>query len=38
VLTGASLAGDRKWLLITAGLDVLYVLVALVVFDAILED
>lgn len=38
VLDGAALAGDRKWLLITAGLDVLYVLVALVVFDAILED
>lgn len=37
-LDGSPLADDRKWLLITAGLDVLYVLVALVVFDAILED
>ena len=38
VLEGAPLSGDRKWLLITAGLDLLYVLVALVVFDAILEE
>lgn len=38
VLEGASLAADRKWLLLTAGLDVLYVLVAILIFDAILEE
>ena len=32
------LASDRKWLLLTAGLDVLYVLVAILVFDAVLEE
>jgi heme exporter protein B len=37
-LSGRPLADDRSWLLLTAGLDVLYVLVALLVFDAILED
>jgi heme exporter protein B len=37
-LTAAPLASDLKWLLLTAGLDVLYVLVAILVFDAILED
>jgi heme exporter protein B len=37
-LTATPLASDRKWLLLTAGLDVLYVLVALLVFDAILEE
>jgi heme exporter protein B len=31
-------ASDRKWLLLTAGLDVLFVLVAILVFDAILEE
>jgi heme exporter protein B len=38
VLAGSPLGDDRKWLLLTAGLDVLYVLVALLIFDAILED
>jgi heme exporter protein B len=38
VLEGRSLATDRNWLLLTGGLDVLYVLVALLVFDAILEE
>ena len=37
-LEGLPLAHDRSWLLLTVGLDVLYVLVALLVFDAILED
>ena len=37
-LTATPLASDRKWLLLTAGLDVLYVLVALLIFDAILEE
>ena len=37
-LAATPLASDRKWLLLTAGLDVLYVLVALLIFDAILED
>jgi heme exporter protein B len=37
-LTGTPLASDRKWLLLTAGLDVLYVLVAILVFEAILEE
>jgi heme exporter protein B len=37
-LTGTPLASDRKWLLLTAGLDVLYVLLAILVFDAILEE
>lgn len=37
-IAGTPLASERKWLLITVGLDVLYVLVALAVFDAILED
>ena len=38
VLDGAPLADDRKWLLLTVGLDVLYVLVANLIFDAILEE
>jgi heme exporter protein B len=38
VFDGMPLASDRKWLLLTAGLDVLYVLVALLIFDAILEE
>lgn len=38
VLEGSPLAADRKWLLLTAGLDVLYVLVALLLFDWILEE
>ena len=37
-LAATPLSSDRKWLLLTAGLDVLYVLVALLLFDAILED
>jgi len=37
-LNGAPLSQDRNWILLTAGLDVLYVLVALLVFDAILEE
>lgn len=37
-LAGTPLASDRGWLLLTAGLDVLYVLVALLVFEAILEE
>ncbi len=37
-LTATPLASDRKWLLLTAGLDVLYVLVAILLFDAILEE
>ena len=37
-LEGAALAADRKWLLLTVGLDILYVLVAILIFDAILED
>jgi len=38
VLDGTPLASDRKWLLLTVGLDVLYVLVAILIFDAILEE
>jgi heme exporter protein B len=38
VLAAAPLASDRKWLLLTVGLDVLYVLVAILIFDAILEE
>ena len=38
VLAETPLADDRKWLLLIAGLDVLYVLIAVLVFDAILED
>lgn len=37
-LEAAPLGSDRKWLLLTAGLDVLYVLVAILIFDAILEE
>jgi heme exporter protein B len=37
-LEAAPLASDRKWLLLIAGLDVLYVLVAILIFDAILEE
>ncbi len=37
-LAGTPLASDRNWLLLTSGLDVLYVLVAILVFDALLED
>jgi ABC-type transport system involved in cytochrome c biogenesis permease component len=37
-LAATPLAADRKWLLLTAGLDVLYVLVAVLIFDAILEE
>jgi heme exporter protein B len=37
-LEATPLAGDRNWLLLTAGLDVLYVLVAILIFDAILEE
>jgi heme exporter protein B len=38
VLAATPLAADRKWLLLTVGLDVLYVLVAILIFDAILEE
>jgi ABC-type transport system involved in cytochrome c biogenesis permease component len=38
VLEGTSLTDDRKWLLLALGLDVLYVLVAVLIFDAILEE
>ena len=37
-LAGTPLAEDRQWLLLTLGLDVLYVLVAILIFDAILEE
>ena len=37
-IEGRPLASDRQWLLLIGGLDVLYVLVALLLFDAILED
>jgi hypothetical protein len=37
-LEATPLGSDRKWLLLTAGLDVLYVLVAILIFDAILEE
>ncbi|HZN55345.1 MAG TPA: heme exporter protein CcmB [Candidatus Polarisedimenticolaceae bacterium] len=37
-IEGTPLAADRHWLLLIGGLDVLYVLVALLLFDAILED
>ena len=38
VLESSPLASARKWLLLTVGLDVLYVLVAILIFDAILEE
>ena len=38
VVGGSPLATDRSWLLLTTGLDVLYVLVPLLLFDAILEE
>lgn len=38
VLSGAPIAVYQKWLLLTVGLDVLYVLVAILIFDAILEE
>jgi heme exporter protein B len=37
-LEATPLTADRKWLLLTAGLDILYVLVAILIFDAILEE
>lgn len=37
-LEATPLASDREWLLLTAGLDVLYVLVAILIFDTILEE
>jgi len=37
-LAATPLAVERKWLLLTVGLDVLYVLVAVLIFDAILEE
>ena len=37
-LDGSGLASVREWLLVTAGLDVLYFLVAILLFDALLED
>lgn len=38
VLEATPLSADRKWLLLTVGLDVLYVLIAVLIFDAILEE
>jgi heme exporter protein B len=38
VLSQEPLASSQKWLLLTAGLDVLYVLIALLIFEAVLED
>ena len=38
VLAGSGLAGERHWLLVTAGFDVLYFLVALLTFEFVLED
>lgn len=38
VIAGEPLAAHRNWLLLTLGLDILYVLIALLLFDAILED
>ena len=38
VFEGGRLAADSKWLLVTAGLDVLYFLVAWLIADAILEE
>jgi len=38
VLEATPLSADRKWLLLALGLDVLYVLVAILIFDAILEE
>ncbi len=37
-LAGRPLADDRPWLLLASGLDVLYVLVAILIFDAVLEE
>jgi heme exporter protein B len=37
-LAGAPLGSVRTWLMLSAGLDVLYVLVALLIFDALMED
>jgi heme exporter protein B len=37
-VAGAPLAASSRWLLLTAGIDVLYLLVAILVFDAILEE
>jgi heme exporter protein B len=38
VLEATPLADYQKWLLLTSGLDVLYALVAILIFDAILEE
>jgi heme exporter protein B len=38
VLQATALSADRQWLLLALGLDVLYVLVAILIFDAILEE
>lgn len=38
IFEGSALAKDAKWLLVTAGLDVLYFLVAWLLADAILEE
>jgi len=38
VLEATPLAADRNWLLLALGLDVLYVLIAILIFDAILEE
>jgi heme exporter protein B len=37
-LASQPLSADRRWLLLAVGLDVLYVLVAVLIFDAILEE
>lgn len=37
-LEGAGLAGNARWMLVTAGCDVLYFLVALLVFESVLEE
>lgn len=38
VLAGKSLDGDRSWLWVTGGFDLLYFLVALLTFEFVLED
>ena len=38
ILSGSGLAAERHWLLVTAGFDVLYFLVALLTFEFVLED
>lgn len=38
LVDGTGLAGERHWLFVTAGFDVLYLLVALATFEFVLED